>query len=184
MSIHTASRSPARATAVIVAGVVVVVAALVAVLVLSSGGKSSSSTGSATSARTHTLKVTAGASTTTPATPTSPAETHVVVLNGTETTGLAHRLATDLQHSGYSQASALGGTPPGSHQVSSVDYSAGHSAEAKAVAQVLGISQVQPMEGSVSALASGSAVVVVAGLDKAENTSAGGGGGGGGESVP
>ena len=180
MSIHTASRSPARATAAIVAGVVVVVAALAAVLVLSSGGKSAN----VTHGKPHTVKVTTGASTTTPTAPLSPAETHVVVLNGTETTGLAHRLASSLQHSGYSQASALGGTPPGSHQVSSVDYSAGHSAEAKAVAQVLGISQVQPMEGSVSALAAHSAVVVVAGLDKASEGAGSSSGGGGGESVP
>jgi len=89
------------------------------------------------------------------------------VLNGTSAEGLAHRLAASLQQSGYSQASALNGTPPGSHQTSVVEYTSGHHAEATQVAKALSVSQVQPMEASVSPLAGGSTVVVIAGLDKA-----------------
>lgn len=97
----------------------------------------------------------------------SPAETHVAVLNGTSTSGLAHRLSASLQQSGYSQATPLDGTPPGSHQATVVEYVSGHHAEAAQVAQALGVSQVQPIEGSVSPLVGGATVVVIAGLDKA-----------------
>jgi hypothetical protein len=103
---------------------------------------------------------------------------HVAVLNGTNTTGLAHRLSASLQQSGYSQATALGGTPPGSHQATVVEYAAGDRAEAKQVARALSVSEVQPLESSVATLAGGATVVVIAGLDKA------GGAGEGGEAVP
>ena len=76
----------------------------------------------------------------------SPAETQVAVLNGTSTPKLAHRLSASLQQSGYSQATPLNGTPPGSHQTTVVEYSSGHHAEAAQVAQALGVTQVQPME--------------------------------------
>jgi hypothetical protein len=109
---------------------------------------------------------------------TSRASIHVAVLNGTNTNGLAHHLSASLQQSGYSQAVALDGTPPGEHPTSIVEYAAGDSAEAERVARVLSVSQVQPMESSVAGLAGGSAVVVVAGLDKAGTA------GEGGEAVP
>jgi hypothetical protein len=91
----------------------------------------------------------------------------VAVLNGTNTTGLAHRLSTNLQQSGYTQATALNGTPPGSHATTVVEYTSGHRAEAQAVASSLGVTQVQPMETAVASLAGASTVVVVAGADKA-----------------
>ena len=53
----------------------------------------------------------------------------------------------------------------------SCNTASGHSAEASGVAHALGVSQVQPIESSVSALVGGSTVVVVAGLNSA--TSAG-----------
>jgi hypothetical protein len=97
----------------------------------------------------------------------SSAETQVAVLNGTSTNGLAHRLSATLQQSGYSQAAPLGGTPPGTRQTTVVQYSSGHRAEAAQVARALGVSEVQPMEASVSPLVGASTVVVIAGLDKA-----------------
>jgi hypothetical protein len=103
---------------------------------------------------------------------------HVAVLNGTSTTGLAHRLSASLQQSGYSQATALNGTPPGSHQVTVVEYVAGDRADAKLVAQALNVSEVKPLESSVATLAGGATVVVIAGIDKA------GSAGEGGEAVP
>jgi hypothetical protein len=92
------------------------------------------------------------------------------VLNGTTAEGLAHRLAASLQQSGYSQATPLDGTPPGSHQTTVVEYTSGHHAEAEQVAQALSVSTVQPMESSVSPLVGNSTVVVIAGLDKAGST--------------
>ncbi len=97
----------------------------------------------------------------------SPAETHVVVLNGTTTEGLAHKLSASLQQSGYSQSTPLNGTPPGAHQTTVVEYAPGHRADAQGVANVLSVSEVQPLEAPVSSLAAGATVVVVAGLDKA-----------------
>ncbi len=89
------------------------------------------------------------------------------MLNGTSTPNLAHRLSASLQQSGYSQATPLSGTPPGSHQTTVVEYTSGHRAEAAKVAQALGVTQVQPIEAAVSPLAGSSTVVVIAGLDKA-----------------
>ena len=84
------------------------------------------------------------------ATAASPASTTVAVLNGTSINGLAHSLSKDLQQSGYSQASALDGTPPGSHPTTIIEYSSGHHAEAQGVASALSVTQVQPIETAVS----------------------------------
>jgi hypothetical protein len=155
----------------VVVGIVVLVVALTSL-----GGGSSKGNKSATTAATktgaHAQRTPATKSHSAPpseaSTPAaSPAETHVAVLNGTSTAGLAHRLSTSLQQSGYTQSVALNGTPPGSHQTSVVEYASGHRADAQGVASALSVSQVQPMEGSVSGLTSGATVVVVAGLDKA-----------------
>src|SRR5262249_55467904 len=103
-----------------------------------------------------------------PSTPAvSPAETQVIVLNGTGTPNLAHRLSASLQESGYSQASPQAGAPPGTRQTTTVEYVPGHRAEAAAVAHALGVSQVRALEGSVAPLAGSANVVVVAGLDQA-----------------
>ena len=89
------------------------------------------------------------------------------MLNGTETTGLAHTLSTTLRQGGYTQATALNGTPPGSHATTLVEYSSGHWAEAQGVASALSVTQVQPMEADVSSLVGTATVVVIAGADKA-----------------
>jgi LytR cell envelope-related transcriptional attenuator len=168
-------RSPARATVMIVGAVILgAIALVVALTALKGGGSSRSAATTATTAvhvhhartppqRTRHSEAPAVA---------SPAETHVAVLNGTTTTGLAHSLSASLQESGFTRATPLDGTPPGSYQTTVVEYSSGHHAEAIAVAHALGVSELQPLEPSVGSLAGGSPVVVIAGLDKAN---AGGG---------
>jgi hypothetical protein len=106
------------------------------------------------------------------------------VLNATSTTGLAHRVAGELQKSGYSQATALAGRPSGANQVTVVQYASGHQGDAQALAHSISATQVQPLEGSVAALAPAASVVVIVGADRA---SAGGGeesSGGGATAVP
>jgi len=167
-------RSPARATVLI--GVAVIIGIVAVVLVVSSLGSSSGTTPTTattkTAARsrahhTHTSTSAATHPSETSAPVVSPAEAQVAVLNGTSTPNLAHRLSASLQQSGYSQATPLNGTPPGSHQATVVEYASGHRAEAAQVAQALGVTQVQPIEAAVSPLAGSSTVVVIAGLDKA-----------------
>jgi hypothetical protein len=99
---------------------------------------------------------------------TPPAETSVTVLNGTETTGLAHRISASLQQSGYSQAAAVGGRPPGANEVTVVEYATGHQADAEGVAHTLSVSHVQPEEQAVAVLAGTASVVVIVGVDKAK----------------
>jgi hypothetical protein len=170
-------RSRSRPLALILGGLLIVVAAVV--IVKSVGGSSGTNKAATTSAssaahasakahakphaRTHSTAVTST---------TAPAETVVDVLNGTNTTGLAHRIAGELQKNGYSQATALAGRPSGSNQATIVQYAGGHQSDAQALAHSLSVSQVQPLEGSVAALAPAASVVVIVGLDRA---SAGGG---------
>ncbi len=185
-----AGRSTARPTILIVGGVIAVVVVAV-VLVLSSGGGGKSSVQGSTAGQSSG-QGTATATHHTHHTQTSPnhgessapaashASTTVAVLNGTSINGLAHSLSKDLQQSGYVQANALNGTPPGSHPTTIVEYSSGHHAEAQGVASALSVTQVQPMETAVSSLAGTATVVVIAGEDKAsavgETSGAGGGG--------
>jgi hypothetical protein len=136
----------------------------------SSGTKGAATTsGSSTAISTgaHPAKARAKARSKAPVATTPPAETVVDVLNGTNTTGLAHRVAGDLQKGGYSQATALAGRPSGANQVTVVQYASGHQADAQSVAHSLSVSQVQPLEGSVAALAPTAPVVVIVGADKA-----------------
>jgi len=92
----------------------------------------------------------------------------VVVLNATETTGLAARTASGLHQSGYSQATALAGRPPGSGEVTVVQYASGHQAEAESVAHSLSVTHVQAIESPVAALAGSAKVVVIVGADKSQ----------------
>jgi hypothetical protein len=167
-------RRSGRRSVYLAVGALLVVAAIVVALT-SSGGSShknatstrsttASSVGS-TTAKTH-KKATKS---TTKATPQAgnPAETTVTVLNGTEKAGLAHRISTQLQQGGYSQASALGGRPAGANQTTVVEYTAGHRADAEGVARSLSVSQVQPIESAVASLAGSARVVVIVGADTA-----------------
>jgi hypothetical protein len=159
----------------IVGGVIVVAAAVVAALTLlggSSGSKPASTaatTASRTKARhasTHHHATSSGGSSS-GSSATNPAEASVAVLNGTETTGLAHRFSGALQQRGYSQATALAGRPAGENQASVVEYASGHQADAEGVAHAIGVTRVQPLEASVASLGGSAKVVVIVGADKA-----------------
>jgi hypothetical protein len=93
--------------------------------------------------------------------------TSVTVLNGTETSGLAHHIAALLHQSGFTRAVATSGRPPGANQRTVVEYASGHRSDAQAVARALGAGQPQPIEATVSSLGGSASVVVVVGLDKA-----------------
>jgi hypothetical protein len=162
--------------AALVVGAVVVAGAAAAIALGAVGGssnpKTTSTNATLTSARrghhaaaAPTHKVASNPAPKAPA--VSPAETNVAVLNATEAEGLAHRTASALQQNGYSQATALSGRPPGSGQVSVVEYASGHEAEAEGVARSLTISHVLPIEAGVTALAGSADVVVIVGADRA-----------------
>jgi hypothetical protein len=161
-------RSPGRTTALIVGGVVFGVAVLVGVLLSFGGGGSSNKGTGATTERSASSGRHAGRARRAhaPAATVSPGETRVVVLNGTETTGLAHRISTNLQQSGYTQSTALD-SRPGGRAASVVEYAEGHRTEAQHVSQTLGIAQVQTLEGAVAPLVGTATVVVIAGADQA-----------------
>ena len=151
-----------------------VVAAIV--LALTSMGGSSGKTATTSQARTASAVGTTPAKTpkkaakgTSKASPqaANPAETLVTVLNGTEKAGLAHRISTQLQQSGYSQANALSGRPAGANQTTVVQFATGHQADAEGVARSLSVKQVQPMEAAVASLAGSARVVVIVGADTA-----------------
>ncbi len=89
----------------------------------------------------------------------------LTVLNGTETEGLAHRTAAQLQRDGYSQATPLGGKPSGPNQSTVVEYAPGQRSDAEEVARALSVGTVQPLEESVSALADSAQVVLIMGAD-------------------
>jgi type II secretory pathway pseudopilin PulG len=159
----------------IVAGALVVVVAIVLAIVVlggssaKKGGKASSLSTVVTVARkastAHARKSGHSPNSSSTAAVANPAETTVAVLNGTETQGLAHRVAIGLQQGGYSQANALNGRPPGSGQVTVVEYAGGHQAEAEGVARSLSVKQVQPLEAAVAGLAGSAQVVVIVGAN-------------------
>jgi hypothetical protein len=170
-------RSPARATALIVVGVLVGVVVLVLALTSLGGGSSAPKGSTATlssasppAGARHTTSTgsgggNGGGEASLPA--ANPSETHVVVLNSTETTGLARRLSSNLQQSGYTLAAASAARPSEARSTSVVEYASGHRVDAQHVAQTLGIAQVQPLGSSITALAGSATVVVIAGADQA-----------------
>jgi len=161
----------------VLGALVVAVAVIVAVVLSLGGGKGASSSSSeaspgATSAATHTSAQgttttrSSSSGTGSPST-TSPGQLSVVVLNGTTTTGLAHHVSEELQQHGYTKAAAQTGQPPGANQTTVVEYSSGHQGDAQRVARSLGVTQAQPIEGTVASMAGSASVVVIVGLDKA-----------------
>jgi hypothetical protein len=167
-SYMTKRRSPARVVVLLVAGVVLLVVALVLILSNTGGGSSTANSAHRTAAhaRAHARHSAAG-SRRTAAAPAGAGATNVVVLNGTSTAGLAHRVAGELRQSGYSQATPMGGSPPGANQVTVVEYASGHQGDAEGIARSLRVGQAQPMEASVASLSGSATVVVIVGLDKA-----------------
>jgi LytR cell envelope-related transcriptional attenuator len=150
---------------------------VVVILLLLGGGSSSPSSapGSAGTAASRTgthvskthSRASGGHSTKAFSAPPGSAETNVVVLNGTSTSGLAHRVSGELRQRGYTQATPLSGRPPGANQVTVVEYASGHRADAQSVARSLGVAQAQPMEAAVASLSGSATVAVIVGLDKA-----------------
>jgi hypothetical protein len=167
-SYTTKGRSPTRVVVLLVAGVVLLVVALVLILSKTGGGSGTANSAHRTAAhaRAHARHSAAG-SRRTAAAPAGAGATNVVVLNGTSTAGLAHRVAGELRQSGYSQATPMGGSPPGANQVTVVEYASGHQGDAEGIARSLGVGQAQPMEASVASLSGSATVVVIVGLDKA-----------------
>lgn len=172
----------------IAAGVVVVVLVVaVAFVALKGGGSATTSTHNTPSAKARPAGLQTSVS--------NPADVAVTVLNGTETNGLAHHLAADLQQSGYAHALASSAVPPGTHATTVIEYAPGHRTDGQAVAKALNVTRVQPIEGTISSLASSASVVVVAGADQAallggggtqgkgEPATGGGSGGGAGEAT-
>jgi hypothetical protein len=154
----------------------VAVAVIVAVVLSLGGGKggsssSSETSGGAASTATHTsaqgTTTTKSSSSGASASTTSPGQLNVVVLNGTTTTGLAHHVSEELQQHGYTKAAAQTGQPPGANQTTVVEYASGHQGDAQRVARSLGVTQAQPIEGTVASMAGSASVVVIVGLDKA-----------------
>ena len=143
---------------------------MIVVLVSSAGG---GSTNHGTSSTTTVSKVTGshhsshskGGSTHSGLSAAAKAAMTLTVLNGTETEGLAHRTAAQLQRDGYSQATPLGGKPGGPNQSTVVEYAPGQRADAEEVARALSVGTVQPLEESVSALADSAQVVLIMGAD-------------------
>lgn len=166
-------RSSGRALALIAGGVIAgVLVLVVAVSALKGGGSKATATRSSSAAETRPAS--SHAKKTARAVATNPAETAVVVLNGTATAGLAHHLAADLQQSGYARAAASAGVPPGTHAATVVEYAHGNRADAQAVARKLNVTRVQPIETAIASLAGSSTVVVVAGADQASLLGGGG----------
>jgi hypothetical protein len=155
-------------------GVVLVgVLAVILITTLGKGGGSSpSTTGTQANAvtTTHTSSVRHHRTT---RSLSDPATVSVSVLNGTETTGLAHDLAANLKEHGYTHAEALDGHPPGTPSKTLVQYAKGHNADALNIAKLLGVSSsdVQPLQEAVELLAKHAVVVVLAGVDEATRAS-------------
>jgi hypothetical protein len=173
---RTERRGPSRATALVVGALVVAVAVIVVVVLSLGGGKGGSSSSNeaspgATSTATHTsaqgTTTTKQSSGTSSTSTTTPGQLNVVVLNGTTTTGLAHHVSEELQQHGYTKAAAETGQPPGANQTTVVEYASGHQGDAQRVARSLGVTQAQPIEGTVASMAGSASVVVIVGLDKA-----------------
>lgn len=167
-------RSPARATALILGAVLAVAAVVVVVLTLGGGSKSSpapsggSPSPSAPAARTGSVRAAS-----------NPGVTRVAVLNGTGTPGLAGRLAQSLRSAGYRQAQKSAAQPPGTHPTTTVYYSSGHRADARAVAKALQVSALAPMDSATRAESKSAPVLVVAGADQATASTGAGSSAGG-----
>lgn len=156
-------------------GAIVGVLAVVLAVSLLKGGNSPTPTTHSLSALTNqTPKTSSHSHKASGAVASNPSETAVVVLNGTSTPDLAHHLASDLQQSGYTLASASSGVPPGTHATTVVEYAPGHRADARGVAKALNVTQVQAIESTVASLASSATVVVLAGADQASQLGGGG----------
>jgi hypothetical protein len=95
----------------------------------------------------------------------NPAEVKVAVLNGTSINGLAGKVASDVEASGY-KVGAITNTAPGV-QRTEVLYADGRKPAAQKVAGDLGVKEVRPLDRASRELAGGADVIVIAGEDRA-----------------
>jgi hypothetical protein len=157
-TIYRRERSTGRIVAAML-GVLIAIALLAFLVssVLSKGNNPTSGNTPPSTASSHTVKHgTSGI---------DARSLRVVVLNATQTNGLAAKVASTLKGHGYSQAAALFGTPSGSYSTTTIQYAPGHAGEAKAVAKALTVSSsdVQPLSASAAPLSGGAPVVVIVG---------------------
>lgn len=92
-------------------------------------------------------------------------QVEVAVLNGTSINGLAGKVASDIEASGY-KVGAVTNTEPGLKQTE-VMFADGQKPAAQKVASDLGVEDVSELERDLRELAAGADVVVVAGEDRA-----------------
>jgi hypothetical protein len=95
----------------------------------------------------------------------NPAEVEVAVLNGTSINGLAGKVASDIEASGYT-VGAITNTAPGVERTE-VFYAEHQKPAAQKVARDLGVKKVEPLDKELRELAAGAEVVVIAGEDRA-----------------
>ncbi|HEY1687368.1 MAG TPA: LytR C-terminal domain-containing protein [Solirubrobacteraceae bacterium] len=152
-TIYRRERSSTRTIALIAGGVIAVAVAVVVVLSLTSGGGAKRQAARGGTAPHHG------------AVAQSHRSLHVVVLNATETDGLAAKVANTLKGSGYKHAAALFGTPAGSYPATVIEYRRGRKAAASEVAKVLHVASgnVQPLASTTAPLAAGAPLVVIVG---------------------
>ncbi len=92
----------------------------------------------------------------------------MAVLNGTTFTGLAGQLADRIsQEGGYERGATETNTRDQTLQSSTVYFEDGFRAEARAVAELLSIDAVEPIDEDTRSLAPDADVVVLAGADQA-----------------
>jgi len=94
-----------------------------------------------------------------------PADVNVSVLNGTAIPGLAGRVGDDVQRSGFQLGSVSNSRKQ--YQQTVVMYSQGQQRAATRVANVLGVTPLQPIDSQTRSLAPNADVVVIAGVDRA-----------------
>lgn len=168
-----ARRRPAEPTANATRGAILVVVAVVVGLFLLRNGLDTSETVRATSDDDEQAADDggddggAGEATTTTVAARPPAEVPVVVLNGTNTSGVAAKYADALAAAGY-QVGESGNAEP-DVQATQVFYLAGYEREAAAVAAAVGApaGAVQPLPATPPGEIGGAQVVVVIGPDLA-----------------
>jgi hypothetical protein len=96
-----------------------------------------------------------------------PAETNVAVLNGTTFTGLAGDIADTVTAEGYQRGIVETNTRDQTIQDSIVYYAEGERPAARAIARMLSVSNVEPIDAETQSLAPDADVVVLAGADQA-----------------
>lgn len=95
------------------------------------------------------------------------ADVSVAVLNGTSVNGLAGKVSSDVESSGY-ELGPVSSTTPGFAETA-VLYADGQKRAAQKVARDLGVDKrsVEPLDGDTRRLSDGADVVVIAGEDRA-----------------